>query len=89
MAHVQQVPAASAHTTPLPDDIHPSLRQVLPFTDLYEHQRAAYDAAARGEHVILATGTASGKSLGFNLPVLDTIARDPKSRALYLYPQRL
>ena len=52
------------------------------------HQRDAFDAAARGEHVILATGTASGKSLGFNLPVLDAIARDPKNRALYLYPTK-
>ena len=88
VAHVQVVPAAGARTTPLPDGLHPALREALPFNELYEHQRAAYDAAARGEHLILATGTASGKSLGFNLPVLDTIARQPKSRALYLYPTK-
>src|SRR5712691_6317471 len=88
VAHVQVVPAAAARTTPLPEGLQPTLREALPFNDLYEHQRAAYDAAARGEHLILATGTASGKSLGFNLPVLDTIAREPKSRALYLYPTK-
>src|SRR5438128_2704827 len=88
VAHVQVVPAAGARTTRLPDGLHPVLREALPFNELYEHQRAAYDAAARGEHLILATGTASGKSLGFNLPVLDTIARQPKSRALYLYPTK-
>jgi DEAD/DEAH box helicase domain-containing protein len=64
------------------------LRQVLPFEALYVHQRETFDAAARGEHVILATGTASGKSLGFNLPVLDAVAREPKTRALYLYPTK-
>ena len=51
-------------------------------------RREAWEAAARGEHLILATSTASGKSLAFNLPVLDTIAREPKSRALYLYPTK-
>src|SRR6185437_12441425 len=55
---------------------------------LYTHQRAVWDAAARGEHVLVSTGTASGKTLAFNLPVLDAIARDPKVRALYLYPTK-
>ena len=41
--------------------------------------------AARRGHTIVTTGTASGKSLAFNLPVLDTLARDPRARALYLY----
>src|SRR5881409_889948 len=88
VAHVQVVPAAGARTTPLPDGLHPALREALPFNELYLHQRATWDAAQRGEHVILATGTASGKSLGFNLPVLDAIAREPKNRALYLYPTK-
>ena len=43
---------------------------------------------ARGEHLIVTTGTASGKTLAFNLPVLDALAREPKSRALYLYPTK-
>ncbi len=47
-----------------------------------------WDAAARGEHVLVTTGTASGKTLAFNLPVLDALAREPKSRALYLYPTK-
>jgi DEAD/DEAH box helicase domain-containing protein len=88
LAHVESVPAADAHLSPLPDELHPRLRELLPFDGLYEHQRDAWDAAARGEHLILATGTASGKSLAFNLPVLDAIAREPKERALYLYPTK-
>src|SRR5207245_5814324 len=50
--------------------------------------REVWDAAARGEHVVVTTGTASGKSLAFNLPVLDALAREPKHRALYLYPTK-
>jgi DEAD/DEAH box helicase domain-containing protein len=88
LAHVETVAAAEARVAPLPDDLHPRLRQTLPFDGLYEHQREAWDVAARGEHLILATGTASGKSLAFNLPVLDAIAREPKERALYLYPTK-
>jgi DEAD/DEAH box helicase domain-containing protein len=88
LAHLETVAAADARIAPLPDDLHPRLREILPFDGLYEHQREAWDAAARGEHLILATGTASGKSLAFNLPVLDAIAREPKDRALYLYPTK-
>jgi DEAD/DEAH box helicase domain-containing protein len=55
---------------------------------LYEHQRAVWDASRRGAHVLVTTGTASGKTLAFNLPVLDELARHPKSRALYLYPTK-
>ena len=88
VAHVETVPAADPRVVALPAALEPALRAALPFDGLYLHQRDAFDAAARGEHVILATGTASGKSLGFNLPVLDAIARDPKNRALYLYPTK-
>ncbi len=88
VAHVEEIPAAEARTDSLPEELHPALRATLPFDELYAHQRAAWDAAARGEHLILATGTASGKSLAFNLPVLDAIARSPKNRALYLYPTK-
>jgi DEAD/DEAH box helicase domain-containing protein len=88
IAHVTTLAAAEAQTVPLPDELEPRLREALPVSELYLHQRAAWDAARSGGHLILATGTASGKSLGFNLPVLDAIAREPKIRALYLYPTK-
>jgi DEAD/DEAH box helicase domain-containing protein len=88
LAYVETVPAAEARPATLPDELQPRLREALPFDWLYGHQREAWDVAARGEHLILATGTASGKSLAFNLPVLDAIAREPKERALYLYPTK-
>ena len=56
--------------------------------ELYAHQRAAWEAAARGEHLVVTTGTASGKTLAFNLPILDALARTPKHRVLYLYPTK-
>ena len=55
------------------------MRDAIGVPQLYAHQRAAWDAAARGEHVIVTTGTASGKTLAFNLPVLDALAREPKT----------
>ncbi len=88
IAHVTTLAGAEAQTVPLPDELEPRLREALPVSELYLHQRAAWDAARSGGHLILATGTASGKSLGFNLPVLDAIAREPKVRALYLYPTK-
>src|SRR5919198_154676 len=89
--YVGSEPAREARLAPLPDELHPRVRDALAdngIDALYTHQRAAWDAAACGEHVIVTTGTASGKTLAFNLPVLDAIAREPKQRALYLYPTK-
>ncbi len=52
------------------------------------HQAEAYAAARAGGNLIVTTGTASGKTLAFNLPVLDALAADPHARALYLYPTK-
>jgi len=84
-------PARTARVEALPDDLDPRVASSLlgtGVTALYRHQAEAWEAARRGENVVVTTGTASGKSLAFNLPVLDAIARDPKSRALYLYPTK-
>src|SRR6184192_2306832 len=91
VAYVSSEPACEARLAPLPEELHPRVRETLAaqgIDELYTHQRAAWDAAARGEHVVVTTGTASGKTLAFNLPVLDAIAREPKTRALYLYPTK-
>src|SRR5215204_1224524 len=88
LAYLGDEPARDARTTALPDDLHPLAREAIGVDRLYTHQRHAWDAAARAEHLIVTTGTASGKTLAFNLPVLDALARDPKDRALYLYPTK-
>ena len=54
----------------------------------YVHQAAAIDAARAGRHVVVVTPTASGKTLCYNVPVLDAVARDEASRALYLFPTK-
>jgi DEAD/DEAH box helicase domain-containing protein len=88
VAHLANEPARAAQTAPIPEDLHPRVREAMNVAALYTHQRETWDAAARGEHVIVTTGTASGKTLAFNLPVLDALARDPKLRTLYLYPTK-
>jgi DEAD/DEAH box helicase domain-containing protein len=88
LAHLTTEPARDPRLAPLPEDLHPRVQEALPFDGLYSHQRAVWDATRAGEHVIVTTGTASGKSLAFNLPVLDALAEEPKLRALYLYPTK-
>jgi len=83
-------PATMAKLTELPADLHPELARSLAgagIESLYSHQAAAYETAKR-TNLILTSGTASGKSLSFNLPVLDGIAHEPKRRAFYLYPTK-
>ncbi len=83
-------PASMAKLVDLPPSLHPDLAAALRengIESLYSHQAAAYETAQRSE-LILTSGTASGKSLSFNLPVLDGIARDPTRRAFYLYPTK-
>ena len=91
IAYLGTEAARAARLAPLPEELHPRVREALAMQGieaLYAHQRQAWDAAARGEHVVVTTGTASGKTLAFNLPVLDAIASDSKQRALYLYPTK-
>ncbi len=88
LAYLGTEPAREAGLARLPDELDPRVRAALGVGSLWTHQRETWDAAARGEHVIVTTGTASGKTLAFNLPVLDALARQPKLRALYLYPTK-
>jgi DEAD/DEAH box helicase domain-containing protein len=90
LAYLADVPGQEARTVPLPD-LHPKLEAALRargVESLFAHQAESLAAARRGDHLVVATGTASGKTLAFNLPVLDALAADPKLRALYLYPTK-
>ena len=83
-------PATMAKLADLPRDLDPGLAVALGragISSLYSHQAEAFEIA-RERDLILTSGTASGKSLSFNLPVLDGIARDAKRRAVYLYPTK-
>jgi DEAD/DEAH box helicase domain-containing protein len=91
LAYLTTEPPREPRTAALPHDLHPKLRAALArqgVEQLYAHQAEAWTAARNGAHVIVTTGTASGKTLAFNLPVLDALATEPKNRALYLYPTK-
>jgi DEAD/DEAH box helicase domain-containing protein len=91
LAYLGNEPERAARTAPLPEALDLRVREALAVQGidaLYAHQAKAWEAAARGEHFMVTTGTASGKTLAFNLPVLDALAREPKLRALYLYPTK-
>jgi DEAD/DEAH box helicase domain-containing protein len=90
LAYQAEIPGREARTTPLPE-LHPRLEAALRergVESLYSQQAEALAVARRGESFVVSTGTASGKTLAFNLPVLDALAADPKVRALYLYPTK-
>jgi DEAD/DEAH box helicase domain-containing protein len=90
LAYLTEVPGREARTVALPE-LEPRLEAALTergIDRLYAHQAEALARARRGEHVVVASGTASGKTLAFNLPVLDALAAEPKLRALYLYPTK-
>jgi DEAD/DEAH box helicase domain-containing protein len=84
-------PPRPAQTHPFPADLPASLRTALSTRNiplLYSHQFSAWTAARAGRNIILATGTASGKTLAYNLPVLARIIEEPEARALYLFPTK-
>ncbi len=88
LAHLSEEEPRVARTAPLPAALDRRVREAIGVSDLYAHQLEAWEAAARGEHLVVTTGTASGKTLAFNLPVLDALARTPRNRVLYLYPTK-
>jgi DEAD/DEAH box helicase domain-containing protein len=88
---VRRFPARAARFAELPENLDPRLRAVLEkrgMERLYTHQRRAYDVAREGRSFVVVTPTASGKTLCYNLPVLDAILGDPDARALYLFPTK-
>jgi DEAD/DEAH box helicase domain-containing protein len=91
VTHVEHVPARVGRTAPWPAWVAPLLVDRLRVAGIaapYEHQVAAAEAAHSGSNVVVATGTASGKSLAYLMPVLTALLADPKATALYLSPTK-
>jgi DEAD/DEAH box helicase domain-containing protein len=88
LAYLGTEPERQAQVVPLPNDLDERVRGAIGVSTLYTHQLEAWEASGLGKHLIVTTGTASGKTLAFNLPVLDSLVRDPHARALYLYPTK-
>jgi DEAD/DEAH box helicase domain-containing protein len=84
-------PARSPQYIPFPEDLNLLIQKALQangINELFSHQLTAWDKIRGGHHVVIATGTASGKSLCYNLPVFDNLLADPNARALYLFPTK-
>jgi len=85
------LPARPASYAPFPPALDPGLIQALEMmgtAPLYVHQAEAVKAALDGNNVVVVTGTASGKTLAYNLPVVQALRSDPEGRALYLFPTK-
>jgi DEAD/DEAH box helicase domain-containing protein len=90
LVHDDLVPARPGREHAIPADLHPAVRDALTRVGidfLYAHQSAAVESAFQ-QATIVTTGTASGKSLCFQLPTLEVLTSDRTARALYLYPTK-
>ncbi|HSJ58084.1 MAG TPA: DEAD/DEAH box helicase [Anaerolineae bacterium] len=91
VVHVERLPARRARHGSLDRPLPPPLAAALRHAGvdrLYHHQAVAINAARAGQHVILSTGTASGKTLAYNVPVLEALLAETQARALYLFPTK-
>ena len=91
LRHVAELPPRHGRQRPWPAWAEPDV--VRAFTERgisspWAHQVEAADLAHAGRHVVISTGTASGKSLAYQLPILNTLAIDPRARALYISPTK-
>ena len=88
---VRRQPARPGEFAEFPETLAPSLQKALAargIDRLYTHQAEAFSHAAAGRNVVIVTPTASGKTLCYNLPVLNGLLADPNARAMYLFPTK-
>ncbi|HVQ74212.1 MAG TPA: DEAD/DEAH box helicase [Candidatus Binatia bacterium] len=88
LRHFEAKPAVFA---PFPSSLDPRLQEALRargIAELYSHQAETFARANKGEHVVVVTPTASGKTLCYNLPVLQALVQQPDARVLYLFPTK-
>lgn len=87
----EKIPPRNGRYLPFPDSVLPSLRKAMEkrgISRLYTHQAESFTAVMEGESIVVVTPTASGKSLCYNLPVLQKLLQNPESRALYIFPTK-
>ncbi|MBQ2709975.1 MAG: DEAD/DEAH box helicase, partial [Clostridia bacterium] len=91
VTHWRVMPERPAKYADFPANLDPRVVEVLERRGIkkpYSHQRMAMESAIAGEDIVVVTPTASGKTLCYNVPVLDAILKDDSSRALYLFPTK-
>ena len=88
---IRRTPAREAEYADFPENVNPELREVLAqrgIERLYTHQAEACEPHPAGSNVVIVTPTASGKTLCYNLPVLNRLIDQPGARAMYLFPTK-
>ncbi|PJK23754.1 DEAD/DEAH box helicase [Mycolicibacterium goodii] len=91
LRHVADLAPRAGKPVPWPEWAHPDVVRALHdrgITAPWSHQLTAAQLAHDGRHVVISTGTASGKSLAYQLPILSALADDPRARVLYLSPTK-
>ena len=91
IAHVRRIEPREARYATCEAGLHQGISSLLRRQNihrLYTHQASSFDALRQGHDVVVVTGTASGKTLCYNLPILQSLLEDPSARALYLYPTK-
>ena len=91
LVHVERIAAKAARHSAPAAPLSPAVRSALDalgIEQLYTHQAQAIDHVRAGRSVVLVTGTASGKTLAYSVPVVETLVADPGAHALYLFPTK-
>ncbi|RSD26541.1 DEAD/DEAH box helicase [Mesobacillus subterraneus] len=91
IVHWHTIEEKEALTKDMPEDLSEILRSALErrgISRLYTHQKSSYEQIMKGQSIVAVTPTASGKTLCYNLPVLQSIINDPNARALYMFPTK-
>lgn len=89
--HVEALPVRPAKLAAVPGGLHPAVREALEaegIGQLYSHQAEAIGKVRQGRHVVVVTGTASGKTLCYNIPIVEAAIADPSATAMFLYPTK-
>lgn len=90
IAHIEALPAKRKQIGSLDYRLHRKLQRFIDNRGwkLFKHQADSINLVRSGKNIVIATPTASGKTMCFNMPVFDALARDPEARALYIYPMK-
>jgi len=91
VTHWEKIPKSNGKFADFPPELDPGLHKSLlkeGINKLYSHQRTAYEHIRAGRNIVLVTPTASGKTLSYNLPVLQTLIEKQEHKAVYIFPTK-
>lgn len=92
IVHIEEIPCRAASFAELPNHLSEAMREALKsigVSRLYSHQSRAIHSSIAGRHVAIATSTSSGKSLCYNIPVLESLCQNLMACALYIFPTKV